>query len=232
MLKQMARCSQLLAFLHDNESGDSKLQSFTSILEPEDNTKPPISVEVSSFDMGIFLAQNPKLDENEYHLIQQYLHTTGCPYRNYLHLPHPENALILPPNAKCPREFHENGPTFSCYSSHQGNSAIQFHDCQSQQLRNGIVETILELPLQGFLSRFIFVCTFRPLNAVENAVIPYSHFPNFMAEVVDPEPSDNIIVIEPRDIITHLTTLKRPAGTFDCAGEILVICWALNHGRK
>lgn len=232
MLKQMARRSRLLAFLHDNESEDLKLQSFTSILEPEDNTKPPISMEVSSFDMGIFLAQNPKLNGNEYSLIQQYLHTTGRPYRNYLHLPHPENALILPPNAKRPRQFHDNGRTYSCYSSHQGNSAIQFHDRQSQQCQNGVIESILELPLQGFLSRFILVRTFRPLNAFEHAGIPYSHFPNFMAEVVDPELSENIIVIETKDIITHLTTYKRPVGAFNCTKEILVICWALNRGRK
>lgn len=232
MLRQMARRSRLLALLHDNESGDPDLQSFMSILEPRDSTKPPTSQEVNSFDMGIFLAQNPKLDDNEYLLIQQYLHTTGRPYRNYLHLPHPENALILPPNAKHLREFHENGRTFSCHSSHKGNSAIQFQDHGSQGHLNGMIESILEIPLEGFLCKFILVRTFQALNAFEMAETPYPHFPNFMTEAVHPDLSDNIIVIEPKDIITHLTTFKRPAGTYDITAEILIICWALNRGRK
>jgi hypothetical protein len=208
MLKQMARRSRLLAFLHDNESKNPLLQSFSTILEPGDLTKPPVPQELSSSDIALFLSKVPKLLGTEYTLIQQYLHSTGRPYCSYTNLPHPEFALILPPNAKRLTEFHNNGRTYSCHLSHPGNSAIQFHDCESQSPRTGVIDNIFEIAIEGFLRKFILVQHHRDLNKHDLALTPYLNYPRMMAKVVETTLSNEIIVIEPHHIITHLTTFR------------------------
>lgn len=232
MLKQMARRCRLLAILHDNEFTSSLLQTFNTILEPGDSTKPPLTQELSSSATALLLSKAPKMQDCEYQSIKQYLHSTGRPYRSYTDLPHPEYALILPPNAKRATEFHENGRTYSCHLSHSGNSSIQFHNPQTQTRLTGAIETILEIPLEGFLRRFILARTYHPLNDTEAALTPYPQFPRFQSQVVNAALSAEVIVIEPHHIITHLTTFRRPAGTYSISHEILVICWALNRGLK
>ncbi|KAE9393831.1 hypothetical protein BT96DRAFT_943640 [Gymnopus androsaceus JB14] len=43
---------------------------------------------------------------------------------------------------------------------------------------------------------------------------------------------NTIGIVEPQHIITHLTTYKRSAGTYGIQQEVLVICWAMNHGLR
>ena len=228
----MARLCCLLALLHDNESGNSLDKSFANILEPEDRTKPPVSKELTSADAAFFLSKVPKLRPNEYNLILRYLHSTGHPYWAYLDLPHPEYALILPPNAKRLVEFHNNGHTYSCNSSHIGNSAIQFYDRSTEACLTGAIDTILEIPLEGFLRKFILVYPHLDLNSSDASCTPYPRYPRLMTKAVRAVLSQDIIVIEPQHIITHLTTYRRPAGTYGIQQEILVICWAMNRGLR
>lgn len=56
-----------------------------------------------------------------------------------------------------------------------------------------------------------------------------------MTRIVDAEASkedSELVVIEPAHIVTHLTTFHRPAGTYGIDKDILVVCWALNRGRR
>lgn len=233
MLKQMARLCRLLALLHDNESVDSATQAFASILESNDSkTKSPMTKELSGLEIALFLSKAPKMYQHEYQLVKQYLNTMGSPYRSHTDYPHPEYALILPPNAKRLTEFHDNGCTYSCSSSHSGNSPIQFYNRETQAHLTGVIDTILEIPLEGFLRKFILVHPYCDLNEEDTRRTPYSQFPRMMTKAVDTTPSGTMIVIEPQHIITHLTTYKRPAGTFGIDKEILIICWALNRGRR
>lgn len=232
MLRQMARLCRLLALLHDNKLGDSLDKSFASILEPENRKKSPALKEYTSADAAVFLSKAPKLSLNEYALIQEYFQSTGCPYQCYLDLPHPEFALILSPNAKHLTEFHDNGRTYSCNSSHISNSTIQFYDKSTQARLTGVIETILEIPLEGFLCKFILVHPHLELDNLDAMCTPYPQYPRMMTNAVKTVLSDNIVVIEPQHIITHLTTYKRPAGTYGIQQEILVICWAMNRGLR
>jgi hypothetical protein len=45
------------------------------------------------------------------------------------------------------------------------------------------------------------------------------------------DPEADGIVIEPSHVSTHLTTWNRPANTY-CREAVLIICWALNRGRR
>lgn len=204
----MAHLCHLLAFLHHNETDNPLLNSFMGILEPGDKTKPPVLPELSSADIALFLSLAPKIEENEYNAVLQYLLSTGHPYYSWTNLPHPEFAHVLPPNGKCPTEFHDNGCTYSCHSSHNGNSNIQSQDPQIQAPITGVIQTILEIPLEGFLCKFILVHSHSTLSDLDTACTPYSQYPCMMCKVVPTELSDHLYVIEPQHIVTHLTALK------------------------
>lgn len=232
MLKQMARLCRLLALLHDNEFGGPLEKDLARILEPGDKTKPVHPKELDSSNIALFLSKALELGQDEYNLIKQYLNDAGSPYHSYMDFPHPEHALILPPNAKRLTELHDNGRTYSRSSSHSGNSAIHFYNRKTQDRMTGAIESILEIPLEGFLRKFILLRPHRALSDLDTMCTPYPQFPRMRTKVVDTVLSDSILVIEPQHIITHLTTFKRPAGTYGIPTETLVICWALDRGLK
>ncbi|KAE9390228.1 hypothetical protein BT96DRAFT_946277 [Gymnopus androsaceus JB14] len=153
---------------------------------------------------------------------QEYLQSTGRPHWGYLDLPHPEFALILPPNAKSLAEFHDSGRTYSCNISHTGNSAIQFYGKSTQACLTGVIDTILEIPLEDFLRKFILVHTHLELDSSDAMCTPNPQYPRMMTKAVKTVLSDDTVVIEPQHIITHLKTYKRPAGTYGIQQQILV----------
>lgn len=235
--KLILRCSTLAA-LHDNNYGNSVdkdplIQKLTHILEPEDAKSQLLNpIALDSTEMASIQAKSPPVQTHEYAALQDYLLFTGCAYRTYTDIPHPEFALVLPPIADRPREINVNDHTYSCYSSHIGNSAIQFCDPKTQRMETGSIHLILQMPLQGFMRTFLFVYGHAALTPAEEQLTPYPTHPRFMTKVVDAIFSDTVFIIEPQHIITHLTTFKRPAGTFGISREILLVCWALNRGRK
>ncbi len=91
---------------------------------------------------------------------------------------------------------------------------------------------ILQIPIQGYIGTFILVSEHRALDIQEEEQTPYFHYPLFMTRAVDAILSDKVHVIEPKHIITHLTTYTRPSGTYGINRDILEVCWALNRGRK
>ena len=50
-----------------------------------------------------------------------------------------------------------------------------------------------------------------------------------MSHIVDAIPSHNLLIIEPIHIVTHLTTFRRPVGTYGIPRETIIVCWALNR---
>lgn len=175
-----------------------------------------------------------------YNLILGYLASVGEHKLNFwgtrnaagaTTLPDPDHrSMILPPRAKRCRECYIEKRTYSCYSSHQGNSLIQFYKPGTDPRRNetftGVIDAILQIPLDNFLRTFIFVRKHRPLN------IPlYSNHPELMTSVVYVEPEFGQMVIEPQHIITHLTAWKRSPEIYKTDKPVMVVCWALNRGR-
>ncbi|KAF8219478.1 hypothetical protein L208DRAFT_1199297, partial [Tricholoma matsutake] len=51
-------------------------------------------------EVADILAKAPCLLEVDYNNLLDYLHQTGRPYRAFSDLPHPPNAIILPPQAQ------------------------------------------------------------------------------------------------------------------------------------
>ena len=230
MLRQMSRRAHVDALLH---SGDG-LQELCDILEPamaDVSIDGPL-VPLKPTAMADILAKAPHLQEADYSDLLHYLHQTGRPYRAYSDLPHPPDSIILPPYAQLPLQVHRDECTFSCKRSHKGNSAIQFYNPLTQAHDTGFIQNIWRIPLEGIMRTFIRVCPHRSLSAQEEGQAPFRHHPGFMTRIVDALPSDNLTIIEPAHIITHVTTFQRPAGTYGIGREVLVVCWAPNRGRR
>lgn len=227
MLRQMSRRTHIDSLLHE---GDKLSKKLAEILEPGDPSAVMTSLDPA--EEAAFLAKAIKFSMEDYSALLQYLHSTGKQYRNFQNIPHPPNALVLPPYATHPLQFHWGNNTFSTQNSHEGNSAIQFYNPLTQNQDTGFIHTIWTLPLESVLHTFIVVHCHRELSAVEEGQAPFKHYTGFMARIFDALPSQNFVIIEPTHIITHLTTFRRPAGTYGIQKETVVVSWALNRGRR
>ncbi|RDB22345.1 hypothetical protein Hypma_010543 [Hypsizygus marmoreus] len=226
MLRQMSRQAHIQAMLHDNVSN----QGLANILEPEDADSTSASLTPS--EAATVLAKAPSLGNTEYAALLYYLQHTGRPYRAFDNFPHPPNSMILPPNAQQPLYLHRDKRTFSCEQSHKGNSAICFYNPLTQANDTGSIQKIWRLPLEGLMHTFITVCLHRALSAAEEALAPFKQCPGFLTRIVDAQPSDDVVIIEPTHIICHLTTLSRKEAVYGIERETKVVCWALNRGRR
>ena len=131
-----------------------------------------------------------------------------------------------------PLEYTSGRHTYSCSSSHFGNSSIEFYDQFTQTKHTGVIVKILQLPLEHILQTFFFVQEHLDLPHAEQQKTPYINHPRFLSKVVHAGGSNQFYLVEPKNVITHLTTLTCPIGTFDIPFETWIICWGLNWGRK
>jgi len=230
MLRQMSRRAYLDAVLTDTD--DPELAQLAHILKTTYEVVEPIPGPLQPSDVANILQKAPTLTAMEYNTLLQYLQSIGRPYRAFDNFPHPSDALILPPQAKKPHQFHHNKYTFSCQHSHIGNSAIQFYNPLSQMHDTGFIQAIYKIPLEAVMQTFIAVCPHRPLPFIEESKAPFYNHPGYMSRIVDAQPPEDIIIIQPDHIITHLTTYYRPRGTYLIDQETLIVCWALNRGRR
>lgn len=226
MLRQMSRRA------HINATLESDAKELADILEPVDHSVNETPALLNPTEVANILAKGSNLQDIEYNALLQYLQNTGHPYRSCVDLPHPPNALVLPPQAQYPMQVNRGECTFSCERSHKGNSAIQYYNPITQTHGTGFIQNIWMLPLDGSKCIFIVVRPHEPLSAQETAQAPFIHYPGFLVQIFDLQPSANLVIIELKHIITHLTTLKRPAGTYGINRETLVVCQALNRGRR
>ncbi|KAJ3796506.1 hypothetical protein GGU11DRAFT_817043 [Lentinula aff. detonsa] len=223
MLKQICRLGRSTATWHDLDTSDIYVKQLYSIIEPR-SMKLSVKTDISDEECAELLSKAPNLSPQEYVILQQYLHQIGRPFRTYTDIPHPEYSLVLPPVAKRPLDITAGEHTYSCFSSHSGNSSIQFHDRFTQTLHTGFIHTILQLPLEGVLQSFLLVQEHLALPLSEEQKAPYIQYPELMTRIVNAAPSSKVFIIEPHHIITHLTTLYQPQGSY--------VCWALNRGRR
>src|ERR1700761_7006718 len=134
MLQNISRLCQLLAYLDNSDIPGMDI--FAGILEPKEITKEPTSRPITDSEQATYLQSTAApLDPTKYDMILQYLNVTGRRghYHSHDHTTmdalHP-HSLALPPFAKDHGQFHENGRTYSCNSSHAANSVIRFFNRQ------------------------------------------------------------------------------------------------------
>jgi len=132
-----------------------------------------------------------------------------------------------------PTQVKYEGRTYSCKKSHVGNSAIQYKNPQTGTLETGFIGNIICAPVDGALRTFIFVNPNKALPpAVEN-IAPFVRFhPKYQVRIYSAVQEVVPVVIESRHIITHVSTFQRPPKTYGIDVATLVVCWALNRGRR
>ena len=234
MLRQLSRRGCVDAMIKDGLPGDDALSNgLAEILQEKEKPADYAHSPVSPAQVAAILKNAPILPPEQYIALLQYLQVTGRQYRDYRQLPHPPNTLILPPRAEPPLQMHRGDRTFSCQKSHEGNSAIQFYNPYSREYDTGFIEIIWRIPLEGAMETFLVVRPHRRLPFLSEAEAPFERYPGFLTKVVDAASLDDnaLQIIEPTHIITHLTTFRRPEGTYSIPQKTLVICWALNRGR-
>ena len=150
MLRQMSRRAHVDAFLCDG-LGDAASNNLAKILQPVDILANHIPTPLNPVETAAVLKKAPKLAPTDYNALLNYLQSTGRQYQNFNAIPHPPNALILPPHAELPLQVHHHGHTFSCQQSHEGNSAIQFYNPQTQAHDTGFIQVIWRVPLEAYM---------------------------------------------------------------------------------
>lgn len=238
MLTKMNRRLRLRVLLGQDFEEDDPSRALAELLQPETSSDiggiPPIFTSEAVADD---LSTASPLDDNLYNQLLHYLKThDDASYCHFMAFPHGPHKLVLPNGAHRLKNIHLDGMTYSCQSSHNGNSAIRFYDPDSDMEHRtekmGFIHTILALPLKNIPRHFIVVNTYRPLLENELQRTPYPQRPRFMTTIVDSRPSDNFVLIEASHIISHLSTYERPVDTYGIPKPLLVICWAMNRGRK
>ncbi|KAJ6583141.1 hypothetical protein DFH09DRAFT_911716 [Mycena vulgaris] len=211
MLRQVTRRGCLEAYLNEEQFTTGHTRGLAHILDPS-SVKVPEQLEPS--EVAKILSSAEELFVPHYQMLLLYLQSNGQPWRHHLELPHPDGALILPPCALQSPEFQLDGRNYSCKHSHLGNSGIQFKRPSDSQIFTGFIESIWQIPLQGHMQTFVVVELHTSLPHNILAQLPFSSKPRLNTTVVDATPSGNRFIIEPRHILTHLTTYKRPKGAF------------------
>lgn len=238
MLRQASRRARLQAMLEDGASDLNSVSQLSAILSDTNldadalyaNTGLPFERPLSPEQLSDFLAVGALLDDTHYLPILDYVRIHWQPYQSYKQLPAQPGIPVLPPNAKQLRTFTVDGCTFSDQLQHEGNSAIQFRKQGAD--RTGFIQYIWVLPLEQQLHTFILVRPHSPLPDHEFRHTPYAHYTLLRTQIYDAAPSPSLLVLEPKDIVAHVTTLRRPAGTYRIPHPTLVVCSALNRERK
>jgi hypothetical protein len=242
-LRDFARLGRLLARKHDKhlQDGDNAaLQGLDNILDPVDSKTLKTPTELDAEKLAKFLAKKSRnIPMPLYTLILEYLISVGEHKLNFygtrnragtLTLPDPERrSMILPPRGKRCQNFYVDGRTYSCSSSHAAAAFVRFYEpgTEPKQTATGVITVVLQIPLDDTLRTFVVVRKHRPLP-----IQFYTDHPELMTAVVDLEPERDGMVIEPRHVITHLTTWERSADIYKTKKPVLKVCWAMNRGRR
>ncbi|KAJ6524069.1 hypothetical protein DFH09DRAFT_937439 [Mycena vulgaris] len=232
MLTQVTRRGRLEAQFSDEQFKDGHAGRLAEILKPDLAAQTKAIQPLTELEVVKIMAKAESLSEDDYEMLLQYKVSKGQLWRSCYQLPHPPGSLILPPCAMKPLQFKLEKQGFSCYKSDRGNRGIQFHDPSDNSVQTGFINEIWEIPLEGHMQTFVLVQKHKNLPLPLLRKTPFPSFPLFQATVVDAAESNRFCIIEPRHILMHLTVFTRPKGTYGINRKILVICWALNRGRR
>lgn len=233
MISQMSRFARVKATFNDDED----LEMLNESLEPAWASIEGPKPELTGKEQAEFMAKGSvKLSQNEYDSLLWYLRGAGRPYFS-VHSSAQKMAnadtLYLPPYVRKRTEVHISDHTFSVQRSHEGNSAVQFFNPRSKERETGYIEDIWTIPLESRTNTFFVIRPHRRLSEAEERKAPFVTFnEKYAVRIVDCIRSDQSVIVEQQHIITHLATYRRPANTFGIPRETLIVCWALNRGRR
>jgi hypothetical protein len=233
MLQQMARRGRLEAKLSDEQFRGGASGRLAEVLQPEAATLRAAAQPLSEIQVANILAGAKDFELEAYEMLLGYQNSKGQLWHSCYEFNHPHGALVLPPRALKPKYYKLGDQTFSCFKSRQNNAGIQFKSPDNPSIQlTGFIEEIWQLPLESYMQTFFLVQKHKLLSPALLKKTPFATLPLFATTAVDAEGSNEFLIIEPRHILTHLTFYHRPKNTYGINKRILIICWALNRGRR
>lgn len=230
MMTQVTRRGRVkAAFQNDND-----LKPLLAIIEPSSTSDDrPLTEDEQDAFLG---SANKILNNVEYDMLLQHLHTTGRMFVSVRETGMRDwGTQFLYTQVHNLNDAKVASRTFSRRTSHEGNSGIQFINPTTQQPDTGFIEGIWRTLLNSNRHLFFIVAPHKRLPIAEEQKTPFFRFnKEYATRVVDVEPSGECVIIEQHQIITHLSTYRRPAKAkaYGIERDILVVCWALNRGRR
>lgn len=88
-----------------------------------------------------------------------------------------------------------------------------------------------EVVLCSRVCTFIIIAPRQPLSPEDQSLSPYQDFPGLQCMVVYTQHQTGYIVLEPRDIISHVAYYNRPSGTFGIKTPTTVVIESLYGNR-
>lgn len=232
MLVTRSRRAYVEAAFNDDED----FEPLQEVFEPS-RASVEIPTPLSDEEEAEILAKGTTISEEWYLFLGNYLLSTERRHRSVYSIHDKRNTTstspFLPPTGIARTEVLLGGRVFSTRLSHGGNSAVQFIHPENQGLQTGNIEQIWQLPIYDRLHTFFIIRLHRLLPLSEERKAPFCRFQSlYSTRIVDLEDSDQFLCVEPQHIRTHLSTFRRPPGTYGIPKATLVICWALNRGRR
>ncbi len=230
MIRQMSRRGIVKVALRD----DRDLKPLGQILESQAVSIDTPTKRLSGAEEAEYIKCSPALSQPEYNAMLAYLQQLGKNYHSvYDQTAIDLNTRFLLPYMHRHTEVHIGDRTYSIRQSHDGNSAIQFVYPFTEHKDTGFIEAIWSTPLQLKIQTFFVVRPHHRLSATEERRAPFAGFNEmYGVRIVGNQNSNQLFIIEQQHIITHLSTIRRPAGTYGIPRETLVVCWSLNRGRR
>lgn len=154
-------------------------------------------------------------------------------FRHYHNLPHPPDALILPPLAISIQKIEHNGRGYTTFLSHPGNSSISYN-CSNGDIDMGFITSIWSQVLQGTKRIFVVIAPHTFLSAHDAVHSPYSSQTGFLGTVVYSRPPQarSQVLIPQKQIRGHVAYYNRPPGTFGIKLGVRVLIDSLHRNRN
>ena len=217
---------------------DPNMAQIRAVLRPEEDSvglddPPP---QMSTEEQIEFLAKHRKpLSEWAYTSLLHYLHATNRPLRSVAdaQVVQIEHNECLPVTAYQPFTVSFDDRVYSCSESHFPNSQVQYRHPLNHTIESGSITAIWVLPIKDGRHTFFLVTPHMPLPPNEDAKAPFVHMSSrYSVRIFNAISTVLPIIIEPKHIISHVSTYRRPEGTYQIPLQTIVVCTALNRGRR
>ncbi|ESK83320.1 hypothetical protein Moror_8803 [Moniliophthora roreri MCA 2997] len=225
ILQQMARRCLFDGYLEDSIHGEATLLSqFCAIFPGPKRTNDEL---ITELEEAHFFKHARNLLDWQYEKLLSYIHLQEPPWPRAHNDPQSMlGAFILPPSGAQLTSFtNTHDQTFSTFTSHKGNSCVQFYEDQTHTIKNtGFIYSIWQMPLHRQMRTFFFIEVHKPLPIREQQKVPYHKYSLMMTGIVDATRSGIWAVMEEKDIIAHAVAYPHPAGAYGIPRDTLVLC--------
>ena len=235
MLRQICRRGRLSGITHDYIHSNTLFGEALKILFPDATADPLAPTQYSSMETAQYNRKGVTLASEIYNEILKLvnLESPTLVFRHHHDLPHPPDALVLPPLAISIPKIEHNGWGYTAFSSHSGNSSISYRGTNGD-IDTGFITSIWSQVLQGTKRIFIVVSPHTPLSARDAVRSPYSSQTGFLGTVVYSQPTQarSQVLIQQHQIRGHVAYYNRPPGTFGIKAGVCILIDSLHRNRN